>query len=327
MPKVLITTVPFGERSRAPITLLEEAKVEFVINPIGHRLTEDELTDLIGDVDILIAGTEPITERVLVAAPRLRLISRVGIGLDNVDLLAARTRGIAVAYTPDAPSPAVAEMTVGLMLTLVRGIHQANARAHRGSWHRIMGRRLAELTVGIIGVGRIGRRVAALVAPFGGRILANDLDPDPSISVVEWVDKTTIVRHADLVTLHVPLTIHTLALIGSAEIEQMKQDAYVVNTSRGGVVDESALAAALRAGRLAGAAIDVFRIEPYAGELCGLENCVLTCHMASMSEDCRFRMEHEAVTNALSFLNGHTLKWLVPESEYALRAALQQAGR
>lgn len=320
--------MPFGERNPAPLDLLRQAGVRVLMNPMGRRLTEGELADLIGETDVLIAGTEPITGQVLAAAPRLRLISRVGIGLDSVDLLAARARGIAVAYTPDAPSPAVAELTVGLMLTLLRGIHRANQRVHGGQWQRIMGRRLAETTVGIIGVGRIGRLVAGLVAPFGGRIVAHDIAPDLSIDHVEWTDKTALLERADIVTLHVPLTGRTIGLVGAAELGRMKPQAFLINTSRGGVVDESALAAALRAGTIAGAAVDVFSREPYAGELCGLDNCLMTCHMGSMSEDCRFRMEHEAVLNAIRFLRGETLEQLVPESEYVLRAeGLQQAGR
>lgn len=328
MPNILITTVPFGERNRAPIELLEQSGASISVNPIGRRLTEDELASLVAEVDVLIAGTEPITDRVMAAAPRLRLISRVGVGLDSVDLLAARARGIAVAYTPDAPSPAVAELTVGLILTLLRGIHQANRHVHAGDWRRIMGRRLAEATVGIVGVGRIGRRVAALVAPFGGRILAHDVAPDTSIPGLEWTEMATLLREADVVTLHVPLTGDTLGMIGAAELDQMKGDAFLVNTARGGIVDEVALAAALRARRIAGAAVDVFQSEPYAGELCGLDNCVLTCHMGSMSEDCRFKMEFEAVTNTVRFLCGERLEQLVPESEYAMRSVrLQQAAR
>jgi D-3-phosphoglycerate dehydrogenase len=256
---------------------------------------------------------------------RLKVISRVGIGLDNVDLIEARARGIAVTYTPDAPSPAVAELTIGLMLSLLRGIHTANPGAHAGKWQRIMGRRLAQVTVGIIGAGRIGGRVVNLLRSFGARILAHDIAPDRSMEGVEWVGLPELLAQADVISIHVPLTARTLGLIGETELAAMKSDAVLINTARGGIVDEAALAGALRARRLGGAAIDVFRVEPYAGELCGLDNCLLTSHMGSMSEDCRYQMEREAVTNAIRFLKGEPLEQLVPDTEYALRASMQAA--
>src|SRR5215510_12814946 len=134
MPKALITTVPFADKNRLPLEQLESAGIEYVINPIGRRLKAEELAEMVADVDVLIAGTEPIPDFVMARAPRLRLISRVGIGLDNVDLLAAEKRGIHVSYTPDAPAPAVAELTMGLMLSLLRGVHLANLQMHRGQW-------------------------------------------------------------------------------------------------------------------------------------------------------------------------------------------------
>ena len=143
MPKVLITTVPFGDKNRLPLEQLQSAGIEYVINPTGRRLKEDELADLVGDFDVLIAGTEPVTEKVMARASRLKLISRVGIGLDSVDLIAAERRGIRVSYTPDAPAPAVAELTIALMLSLLRGVHVANLEMHAGKWHRHFGRRIA----------------------------------------------------------------------------------------------------------------------------------------------------------------------------------------
>ena len=319
MTNALITTGPFGQLNGEPLQLLADAGFRHTINPLGRRPTEAELIDLIPGFDVLIAGTEPITARVINAAPHLRLISRVGIGLDNVDLLAARSRGIAVAYTPDAPSPAVAELTIGLMLALLRGIHHANALAHDGTWQRVMGRRLAEIAVGVIGVGRVGGRVVRLLESFGTRVLAHDIAPSVQPDHVEWTSKERIFREADLITLHVPLTGATSHLIGPTELALMKRDAFLVNTARGGVVDEAALAAALRDGRLAGAAVDVFATEPYSGELASLKNCLITCHMGSMSEDCRFKMEYEAVINAIRFVRSETGIQMVPESEYVLR--------
>jgi len=321
MARVLITTVPFAEHNRLPLDLLESIGVDYTINPLGRRLREDELSEMASDTEILIAGTEPITARVMDAAPQLKLISRVGIGLDSVDLLAARDRGIAVSYTPEAPAPAVAELAIGLMLTLLRHIHVANLSMHRGEWHRYMGRRIPEVTIGIIGTGRIGSRVLRRLVPFGSpRILVNDLEPKPNLVPelrLEWVGKDTIYREADVISLHLPMTEQTRNMIRREHLLQMKSDALLINTSRGGIVNEADLFNVMTDGHLGGAAIDVFTDEPYAGPLGQIERCMLTSHMGSMSVDCRTRMEIEATEEAVRFLRGLPMECNVPEDEYA----------
>lgn len=318
--RALITTVPFADRNRLPIELLESADIDYVVNPLGRRLKEQELAEMITDFDVLIAGTEPITERVMDAASRLKLVSRVGIGLDSVDLLAAERRGIRVSYTPDAPAPAVAELTVGLMLSLLRSIHLANLQMHNGSWNRYSGRRLPEVTLGIIGTGRIGTRVLRRIASFGTpRVLANDLDPNPKLVPelkLEWVGKDEMYRQADIISIHVPLTAQTKNMIRREQLLQMKPDALLINTSRGGIINERDLAEVMGSGHLGGAAIDVFEHEPYQGELAKIDRCLLTCHMGSMSQDCRTRMEIEATEEAVRFLTGQPLRSPVPADEY-----------
>ncbi len=324
MPKALITTVPFADKNPLPIRLLEAAGIDYLINPIGRKLKEDELAEMVGDFDVLIAGTEPITDKVMSRAPALKLISRVGIGLDSVDLLAAERRGVRVSYTPDAPAPAVAELTVGMMLSLLRHVHVANAQMHRGEWHRYFGRRLSEVTVGIIGVGRIGSKVLQHLQGFGPkRILANDLQPKMDAMgepwAAEWAKKEKIYREADLISLHLPLSSATKNMIRCAELQAMKKDAIIINTSRGGIINEADLARVLGEGHLSGAAIDVFEREPYSGELAGSERCLLTSHMGSMAVDCRSQMEIEATEEAVRFLTGKTLAGLVPPEEYELQ--------
>jgi D-3-phosphoglycerate dehydrogenase len=320
MNKALITTVPFGDKNRLPIELLEAAGVEYLINPIGRKLKQDELAEMVSDFDVLIAGTEQITDKVMSRASKLKLISRVGIGLDSVDLLAAERRGILVSYTPDAPAPAVAELTIGLMLALLRSIHLTNAHLHRGEWNRFFGRRIPEVTIGIIGVGRIGGRVLRRLAGFGTpRILVNDIHPDLKVAPelkLEWVGKEEIFRQADVISLHIPLTANTKNMIRREHLLQMKPDAMIINTSRGGVINERDLADVLNTGHLSGAAIDVFELEPYTGELAKIDRCLLTSHMGSMSIDCRTRMEIEATEEAVRFLTGQALQGLVPAEEY-----------
>ena len=324
--RVLITTVPFGEEDPLPLRLLEEAGVEYAISPAGRKLTEGQLAEMIPGVDILIAGTEPITDRVMEKADRLKLISRVGTGVDSVDLLAARRRGIAVSHTIDAPGPAVVELTIGLMLALLRQSFVSSSQMHRGEWQRWSGRRIPFVTFGIIGAGRIGGGVIRALAALGARrILANDIRPDPRLDQfdgLEWVDKDVIYREADVVSMHVPMTQLTRGMIGAAELAAMKPDAMLLNTARGGIIDETALCAAMERGHLSGAAIDVFEQEPYAGPLAAIERCILTAHMGSMSADCRARMEREATEEAVRFAKGQRLQGPVPELEYEVQRQL-----
>ena len=323
MKKVLITTIPFGETNPLPLELLKDAGINFEFNPLGKRLKESELAEIVTDFDAIIAGTEPITDMVMSKASRLKLISRVGIGLDSVDICAARNRNILVSYTPDAPAKAVVELTIGLMLNLLRGIHLANSQMHQGNWGRIMGRRLGETTIGLIGLGRVGTGVLMRLQAFGcPRILVNDIQPKRHLETAfefEWADKNRIYEEADVISLHVPLTHHTKSMIKKAELEMMKSDVLLVNTARGGIVNEDDLYDILMREGIGGAAIDVFEREPYDGPLCNLQNCLLTSHMGSMSEDCRSRMEIEATEEVVRFLTGKPLKSLVPEEEYEAR--------
>lgn len=318
--KVLITTVPFGDKNSLPLELLQQCNVDFLINPLGKKLTEDELAGMIADFDVLIAGTELITEKVMSNAPKLKMISRVGIGLDGVDLQAAQRRGIKVSYTPDAPAPAVAELTIGLMISLLRSVQIANSQMHSGQWHRYFGKRIADCTVGIIGVGRIGTRVINRLAAFGTpRLLVNDMVSNKELGrkfKVEWVDKETIYRESDIITLHLPLSKATKNMIGRKELLMMKPDAAIINTSRGGIINEDALYDVMLDGHLNGAAIDVFVNEPYSGDLAQIERCILTAHMGSMSIDCRTRMEIEATEEVVRLIKGEKLISEVPEAEF-----------
>jgi D-3-phosphoglycerate dehydrogenase len=324
MAKALITTVPFGDKNRLPLEMLDDAGIQYLINPHNTRLTEEQLADMVTDFDVIIAGTEKITDKVMGRATNLKLISRVGVGLDGVDLMAAKRRGIRVSYTPEAPGPAVAELTLGLMLTLLRSVHVSNAQMHQGKWQRIFGRRLAEITIGVIGVGRIGTRVLRRTRSFGTpRILVNDLVPNYELSrefKLDWVTKEQIYSEADIITLHLPLTRLTKNMIRRDQLMAMKGDAMIINTARGGIINEQDLYEVMKSGHLSGAAIDVFEHEPYAGPLAQIDRCLLTAHMGSMSVDCRTRMEIEATDEAVRFLTGKPLASEVPQVEYDVQS-------
>ena len=318
--RVLITTVPFGSRDRTPLDLLEAAGIDYLINPLNRKLKESELAEMIPDFDCVIAGTEQIGSFAMQNASKLKLISRVGIGLDSVDLLDAERRGIQVCYTPEAPAPAVAELTIGLMISLLRSIQISNMEMHRGEWSRYFGRRLENCTVGIIGAGRIGSRVIRYLEGFDVKsVLINDPNREKILNDqfnTAFVDKDTIFREADIVSLHLPLTVETRNMISKPDLLTMKNDAILLNTSRGGIVNEQDLYEVLEAGHLGGAAIDVFNKEPYEGLLSSIERCVLTAHMGSMSIDCRVRMEIEATEEVVRLFNGEALMSVVTEEEY-----------
>ncbi len=325
--KVLITTVPFGNRNHLPLDLLENMDIVYLINPLNKKLTEDELIGIVPDFDIIIAGTELITKKVMESAPNLKMISRVGIGLDSVDLLEAEKRGIIVSYTPDAPAPAVAELTVGLMLTLLRSVQLSNMEMHNGKWDRFFGRRLSEVVIGIVGVGRIGTGVLKHLQGFGSpKILLNDTFKNRGLSDefnqksnIEWVDKEAICQQADIITIHTPLTAQTKNMFRKEQLLSMKKDAIIINTARGGIINEQDLYDIMQSGHLSAAAIDVFNMEPYNGNLQEIKRCILTAHMGSMSVDCRTKMEIEATEEVIRFLNNKPLDSVVPEEEYMVQ--------
>jgi D-3-phosphoglycerate dehydrogenase len=323
MQKTLITTCPFADKNHIPLDLLEQNGIEYLINPLNKKLTEDELAEMVADFDVIIAGTELISKKVMDAATNLKMISRVGIGLDSVDLIEAEKQGITVSYTPDAPAPAVAELTIGLMLTLLRSVQLSNMEMHNGKWHRFFGRRLSEITIGIIGAGRIGVGVLQHLQGFGlPKILINDVVQKNHLDKkfnIEWVDKDTIYQQADIITIHTPLTVQTKNMIKKEQLLCMKEDAIIINTARGGVINEQDLYEVMQMDHLSGAAIDVFDFEPYAGKLREIDRCILTAHMGSMSIDCRARMEIEATEEAVRFLTNQPLEGVVPEEEYAVQ--------
>jgi D-3-phosphoglycerate dehydrogenase / 2-oxoglutarate reductase len=326
--KVLVSTSPFGAIDRRPRELLEAAGISYTVNTYGRKMREDELAELIPDIDVLIAGTEQISNVVLTKANKLRLICRVGIGLDSVDLIEAERKGVRVSYTPDAPSAAVVDLTLGMMFSLMRSTHLANLKMHEGQWTRFFGKRLVESTIGIIGVGRIGSKVTDSLVNLGCKeILLHDLERKAAWQNKEnvtWASKDQILGMADLVSVHVPRTVDTVGMIGAREIALMKDDSFLVNTARGGIVDEDALAEALIGNKLAGAAVDVFESEPYSGKLTEIDQCFLTSHMGSMSLDCRARMEIEATEEAERWIKGAALRQPVPEFEYEMRRVEQR---
>lgn len=300
MNNILVTTSSFADQNPDLLARLHARGLEVIINPFGRKLSEGEVTELLQKYRPvgMIAGVEPLTRNVLGGADGLRVISRVGIGLDSVDLAAARELGIAVTNTPDAPTVPVAELTLGLILSLLRCIPASDAGIRRGEWSRPMGQLLLGKTVGVVGCGRIGTRVAKFLSAFGCRLLGYDPMVQSS-DLLELVSLDDLLSASDIVTLHLPYMEKTHHLLDSSRLRAMKQGALVVNAARGGLIDEEALLASLQDGHLAGAALDCFENEPYAGPLKELGNVILTGHIGSYAKEGRVIMEEQAVDNLL----------------------------
>lgn len=306
---VLISTSTFGVVDPSQLARLRSAGLEIALNPHGRQLTEDEVTLMLAGHIGLIAGTEPLTRAVMEANPQLKVISRVGAGTDNVDRIAADELGVLVCNTPQGPALAVAELALALTLDVLRGVSRADARIREGIWKKENGRLLSGKTVGIVGYGNVGRTFATLLAPFGCRIVvfdplvscaSDDSREAPAVEQVPSLDELLV--QADVVSLHCVRCAETIDLLDAERISLMKAGAVLVNTSRGGIVDEVVLADALDSGRLAGAGLDVFAEEPYAGPLRDRDNVVLTPHVGSYAVEARASMEADAVANLLTSL-------------------------
>ena len=296
--KVLIGPSSFGAVDAAPLERLVKAGFTVQQNPFGRKLTEQELMALLSGVVGLVAGLEPLNESVLKQS-ELRAISRSGVGMSNVDLAAAKQLGIAVRNTPDAPTAAVAELTLGAMLALLRQIVPMSVDLHAGRWTRSPGAQLEGRTVAVIGLGRIGRRVSSLLLAFGVKVIAVDPHVEAVELPIELLSLGEALPRADIVTLHAS---GEEAVLREAELLLLKPGAFVLNGGRGGLVDEEALCAVLESGRVAGAWIDAFHDEPYSGPLAHYAQVLLTPHVGSFTVECRRRMEMEAVENLLDAL-------------------------
>jgi len=321
--KVLITTIPFGNPEPKSLEMLENAGIDYTINPYNRKITEDDLKEIIHDYDGLIAGTETISKEVIDLAPRLKIIARVGVGTDGVDLNYAREKDIKVTYTPDAPGPAIAELAVGFMYSLLRSTHVSNLDIRKGKWNRSIGRSFSDMTIGVIGAGRVGTRVIDLITKIGCKnLLVSDIYHNESLRDkygFEWASKEKVFSESDIITFHVPLTADAKGMVKKDELLRMKKDAFIINTARGGIVNEQDLYDVMQDGHIAGAAIDVFDKEPYFGPLIDIDRCLLTPHIGSASRECRAKMELESVQEIIRFFKNEELLSLVPESEYLLQ--------
>lgn len=272
-----------------------------VFNDRGGHLSGQALIDYLQGADGAVIGLEPVDARLLEANPGLRIVAKYGVGLDNLDLEACRRRNVAVGWTGGVNRRSAAELAVCFMIGLCRNVFNTSARLRRGEWHKEGGMQLSGRTVGIIGVGHIGKEVARLLAPFHCTILANDIIEQNDYyreNGLVAVEKDEIYRRADIVTLHVPSTTLTRHMIDSETLRMMKRDAYLVNVARGDLVRQGDLKQALKDGTIAGAALDVFEAEPPADmELLGLPNLACTPHIGGNAVEAVLAMGRSAINH------------------------------
>jgi D-3-phosphoglycerate dehydrogenase len=296
--KILISSRSFGKINSDAIELLKKEGLEVSINPYGKKLSEDEIIELIDENVVgIIAGTEQITNTIMTKAPALKVISRYGVGMENIDLKAAEKKQILVYNTPETPALAVSELTLSLMLNLLRKIAKLDRNIRNNAWKAEMGNLLTGKTIGILGLGRIGKKLVELLQPFNVKILVYEIKPDNdfiSKYKLDLVNLDELLRNSDIISLHLPSLEQTNNIIGKVELEKMKETAILINTARGSLLDEEALFEALNNNNIAGAAVDAFINEPYKGKLTKIDNVILTPHIGTATIETRIDMEKEA---------------------------------
>jgi D-3-phosphoglycerate dehydrogenase len=308
--RVLVTVTHIYRREAAYLRRLETAGLEVVrrVGKTGGKLTEDELIAALPGIFATLAGSEPYTERVFSRAPELRVIARWGVGFDAIDVAAATRHGVAVCTATGANHEPVADYAVALMCALQRGLVANHRLITSGQWRTEFRPGLWRATVGIVGLGRIGQAVARRCRGFEMRILAYEPAPDPAFVRALGIELTSLdelLRQADLVTLHCPATPETHHLINQDRLALMKPTAHLVNTARGALVDEGALFEALKAGRLAGAGLDVFEREPCTSSpLFELDNVILSPHLAGVDTTSEVAMADRAIDAILAVRRG-----------------------
>lgn len=304
--KVLITARGAKEAGLQAQELLRKAGCELVFPPRFGPLKADDLVSALNGKNAVLASLDEYSAKVLTSLAQLKIIARWGVGYDSVDLAAATGGGIVVTYTPGVLDDAVADYTFALLLSLARHVHEAHAIMQRGEWKNMWGEDVGGKTLGIIGLGRIGKAVARRAAGFNMRVLAHTPRPSPDSPGVEFVSLEELLAESDFVSLHAALTPAARGMIGEAQLRQMKRSAYLINTARGALVDETALMRALTEGWIAGAALDVFTTEPLPAQspLRSAPNLLLSPHQSSYARGTGERLSLTAAQAIVDLMNG-----------------------
>jgi len=305
--RLLVTPTSYGKNDSRLKTELEALVGEVIYNPTGKPLLTNEVAQLLPGIDGFIAGLDTIDANALKTADRLKVICRYGVGVDNVDLSAAREKGIIVTNTPGANSVSVAELALGLILALARQIPEAVAAVHQGKWPRYSGISLEGKSIGILGLGAIGKQLARRLKGFDCNILAFDPFADAGFAKENQVVLTSmdaVIEKSDFLSLHLPLLPETRGLVNETFLRKMKKGSFLINTSRGEVVDEDALLDALQSGHLKGAGLDAFIFEPPdpKNPLLNLPQVIATPHLGAQTDGATSNMGWFAMRDCLAVL-------------------------
>jgi D-3-phosphoglycerate dehydrogenase len=307
--RLLVTPTSYGKNDPHLKSDLEAQVAQVIYNPTGKPLASSEVADLLPGIDGYIAGLDDIDASALAAADRLKVIARYGVGVDKVDLQTARARGIVVTNTPGANSVSVAELALALMLALARQIPQAVEAVRGGNWPRSAGLSLEGKTVGILGLGAIGRQLARRLAGFDCRVVAHDPFVEAGVAKdlqIELSTLETLLSEADFLSLHMPLLPETRGTVNGEFLQSMKQGSFLINTARGELVNEEALRAALESGHLRGAGLDAFQKEPPDPQnplLCH-PRVIATPHLGAQTDGATSNMGWMAMRDCLAVLRG-----------------------
>ena len=302
MKKIYISTSTFAQFSSKPLEMLRDNNYEVTINSFGRKLHQNEVLNIVSNFDAIIAGTENYNSETIESAKNLKVISRVGIGLDNIDIECADQKGIKIFKTQTTPAPSVAELVLGLTLDLLRKISNHNKNLKNGIWTKQMGSLFHGKALGIIGLGNIGKKLVEITSGMQLKYLAYDIVRDEKFAQeygVQYCNLDELLIKSDVVSIHLSLSDNNKGLIGFNQLKMMKNTSILINTSRGEIVNEQELEKAILKKIIAGAGLDVFQDEPYAGDLRKYDNVIVTPHIGSYAKEIRVSMELEAVENLL----------------------------
>ena len=303
--KIFISTSTFAQFSSKPLEMLKNKGYDVTLNDFGRKLRQNELLNIVSKFDAIIAGTENYNTKIIDSAKKLKVISRVGIGLDNIDFECADKNGIKIFKTQTTPALPVAELVLGLTLDLLRKISNQNQNLKNGIWTKQMGSLVHGKTLGIIGLGNIGRKLVEITSGMELEYLAYDIIHDEKFAQeygVQYCNLNELLTRSDVVSIHLSLSDNNKGLISFNQLKIMKNSSILINTSRGEVINEQDLEKAIRENFIAGAGLDVFQEEPYNGKLTKYDNVILTPHIGSYAKEIRITMEIEAVQNLLKGL-------------------------
>ena len=303
--KIKVSTVAFSKNSLL-VTELKRNFPDAEVNVKGVRIPENELADFYGEADGIIVGLEKITPELLDRLPKLKIIAKYGVGLDNIDIDACKERNIAIGWIGGINKRSVAEMTLGFMLALCRNLYTTSNQLKKGEWNKNGGMQLSGKTIGIIGAGNIGQEVINLLKPFQCKLLVNDIIDLPRTENILFTQTTKelIYREADIISIHTPLTSETNNFINKSVFEQMKKTAFLINTARGEIVNQNDLKTALKEEIISGAAIDVYENEPPEDlAFLNLPNLICTPHTGGNAVEAVIAMGISAIEELVKFRN------------------------